>query len=168
MRFEILDKKFKNNKLKYFLQCMLASVTILVVLIFLNILEEAAIITALGASSFIVFAMPQSYSSGVKRLVGGYGVGLVIGFILFLISNSNIFTEILDSYTLIIISAALAVGISIFIMTITNTEHAPAAGIALGLVINKWDYTTILFILVAVLWMVTIKTVFKKYLMDLA
>jgi len=53
-------------------------------------------------------------------------------------------------------------------MTITNTEHAPAAGIALGLVINNWDYTTIIFILLAVLWLVTIKTAFKKYLISLA
>jgi len=168
IKLNIIDKKFKGNKLKYFLQCMLASVTILVVLLFLNILEEAAIITALGASSFIVFAMPQSYSSGIKRLVGGYAVGLIIGFIFFLITNSNILVNIFDTYTILIVAAAFSVGISIFIMTIINTEHAPAAGIALGLVINKWDHTTIIFIIIAVLWMVTIKTIFKKYLIDLA
>jgi len=168
MKIEILDKKFKNNKLKYFFQCMLASLTILAVLYFLNIIEEAAIITALGASSFIVFALPHSYSSDLKRLIGGYTVGLIIGFIFFLISNSRIFTSFLDSYSVLIISAAFAVGISIFIMTITNTEHAPAAGIALGLVINNWDYSTIFFILLAVLWLITIKTAFKKYLISLA
>jgi len=83
MKIEILDKKFKTNKLKYFFQCMLASLTILAVLYFLNILEEAAIITSLGASSFIVFALPHSYSSDLKRLIGGYTVGLLIGFIFF-------------------------------------------------------------------------------------
>jgi hypothetical protein len=52
-------------------------------------------------------------------------------------------------------------------MAVTNTEHAPAAGIALGLVINRWDYLTIIFIFLAILWLVGIKILLKKYLMDL-
>jgi hypothetical protein len=35
------------------------------------------------------------------------------------------------------------------------------------LVINKWDYLTIIFIIVAIVWMFSIKTILKKYLMDL-
>lgn len=56
----------------------------------------------------------------------------------------------------------IIVGFAIFIMTVTNTEHAPAAGIALGLVINRWDYLTIIFIIVAIIWMASIKIVLKK------
>ncbi len=147
---------------------MLASLTILAVLLFLNILTETAIITALGASSFIIFAMPHKYTSDNRRLIGGYAVGLIIGYTFFLISKSFFFTNLIqDENTVIILAAALAVGLSIFIMTIINTEHAPAAGIALGLVINEWDYTTIFFIIAAIIWLTTIKYILKKYLIDL-
>jgi hypothetical protein len=52
-------------------------------------------------------------------------------------------------------------------MTITNTEHAPAAGIALGLVINQWTYLTIIFILIAIIWMASVKKILRPYLMNL-
>ena len=61
----------------------------------------------------------------------------------------------------------MAVGFAIFIMAVTNTEHPPAAGIALGLVINRWDHLTIIYILIAIIWLVSIKLVLRKYLMDL-
>ena len=52
-------------------------------------------------------------------------------------------------------------------MAMTNTEHAPAAGIALGLVISRWDYLTILVIVLAIIWLFSIKFILRKYLMDL-
>ena len=167
-RFILIDKKFRKNTLKYIFQCILASLTILAVLFFLDVLNEAALITALGASAFVVFTMPTQYSSDPRRIIGGYLVGLCIGFIFYLISNSEIITNLIgNNTTSLILFGAIAVGFSIFIMAVTNTEHAPAAGIALGLVINNWDYLTIVFILLAVIWFVAIQIILKKYLMDL-
>ena len=74
---------------------------------------------------------------------------------------------IVNHATSLIVFGAIAVGFAIFIMAVTNTEHAPAAGIALGLVINRWDYLTIIFIIMAILWLVSVKLALKKYLMDL-
>ena len=167
-RIILIDKKFKKNTIKYVFQCLLATLTFLAILLFLDILNEIAIITALGASAFIVFTMPKQYSSDPRRLIGGYLIGLVVGFIFYYISTSN-FSETIISYqtTSLIIFGSAAVGLSIFIMAITNTEHAPAAGVALGLVINKWDYVTIIYIILAVIWMYGIKTLLRKYLMDL-
>ena len=168
MTFILIDKKFKKNPVKYIFQCVLAAFTILAILLFLNILTEIAIITALGASAFIVFTMPKQYSSDSRRLFGGYIVGLVIGFIFYIIKNLDIVKNVFDNTTtLLVIFGTLAVGVSIFLMAVTNTEHAPAAGIALGLVINKWDYITIIFIIIAIIWMYGIKTLLKKYLIDL-
>jgi CBS-domain-containing membrane protein len=164
----ILDKKFKKNKLKYIFQCVLATLTVLAILIFLDVLNETAIITALGASAFIVFTMPSQYSSDPRRLIGGYIVGLIVGFIFYLISISDFSYNIIGNQTTsLVIFGSLAVGFSIFVMALTNTEHAPAAGIALGLVVNKWDYITIIFILVSILWLVSIKIILKRHLMDL-
>ncbi|PNX53115.1 MAG: hypothetical protein BV458_06125 [Thermoplasmata archaeon M9B2D] len=167
-RILLIDKKFKKNTLKYVFQCLLATLTFFAILLFLDILNEIAIITALGASAFIVFTMPKQYSSDPRRLIGGYLIGLVIGFIFYSISTSTFSANIFGhTTTSLIVFGSAAVGSSIFVMAITNTEHAPAAGIALGLVINKWDYVTIMYIILAVIWMYGIKTILKKYLMDL-
>lgn len=163
-----IDKKFRKNSLKYIFQCFLATLTILAVLIFLDVLNEAALITALGASAFIVFTMPTQYSSDPRRLIGGYIVGLFVGFIFYFISQLQI-KDMFDfsETTILVIFGAIAVGFSIFIMALTNTEHAPSAGIALGLVINKWDYLTIIFIVIAILWLAGIRFLLRGYLMDL-
>ena len=86
MKIIWIDKKFRKNTLKYIFQCFLATITIIPILIFLNILTEAALITSLGASTFIVFTMPTQYSSDSRRLIGGYIVGLIVGFIFYFIS----------------------------------------------------------------------------------
>ena len=167
-KFILFDKKFKNNPLKYIFQCFLATLTVLAVLLFLDVLNETAIITALGASAFIIFVMPTQYSSDPRRLIGGYIVGLIVGFIFYLISTSAVGVNLIENQTtLLVIFGAISVGFSVFIMAVTNTEHAPAAGIALGLVINNWDYLTIIFIIIAIIWMAGVRLVLKKYLMDL-
>ncbi|KYK31535.1 MAG: hypothetical protein AYK22_02255 [Thermoplasmatales archaeon SG8-52-3] len=163
-----IDKKFRKNTLKYIFQCFLATITILAVLIFLDVLNKTAIITALGASAFIIFTMPTQYSSDPRRLIGGYIVGLIVGFIFFFISQSQIKSTFgFSETTALVIFGAIAIGFAIFIMAVTNTEHAPAAGIALGLVINPWDYITIIFIILAMLWLAIIRYILREYLMDL-
>jgi CBS-domain-containing membrane protein len=95
----IFDKKFRMNTLKYIFQCFLATLTILAILIFLDLLTEAALITALAASAFIIFTMPTQYSSDPRRLIGGYIVGLVVGFIFYFISTSDIGNNLIGNYT---------------------------------------------------------------------
>ncbi|HHE04885.1 MAG TPA: HPP family protein, partial [candidate division WOR-3 bacterium] len=66
-----------------------------------------------------------------------------------------------------VIFGALSVGISLFLMAITDTEHPPAAGMALGLVINTWDYNTLLFIVGAVVVMYSVKRILRPLMVDL-
>lgn len=166
--FILIDKKFRKNTFKYIFQCILAMLTMMAVLFFLDVLDETAIITALGASAFIVFTMPTQYSSDPRRIIGGYIVGLSVGFLFFYISSMHFWTKFSSNQTTLdVVFASIAVGVAIFIMAVTNTEHAPAAGIALGLVINNWDYITIIFVIIAVVWFVLIQVILKKHLMDL-
>ena len=165
---KLIDIKVKENLWRYLSQCFLAALTIFVILLFLDILNEAAIIAALGASAFIVFTMPTKYSSEPRRLIGGYIVGVLIGCSFYFLSISNEFASLFGNQQLsLAIFASLAVGIAMFIMAVTNSEHAPAAGIALGLVLNEWDYVTIIFILGAILWMAGVRKLLKPLLMDL-
>lgn len=163
----IVDEKFKEHKSNFIFQCLLSTISLTIILLFLDIIKESAIITALGASSFIVFAMPHRYTSQDKRILGGYIVGLSIGFVFYFISISSLLTIIFSPRIIIIFSAAAAVGISIFIMVIFNVEHAPACGVALGLVINEWTYQTMVFIIGAVLWILLVRRIFKNWFIDL-
>jgi CBS-domain-containing membrane protein len=96
--------------------------------------------------------MSTQYSSDPRRLIGGYAVGLIVGFIFYIISASELGrNSIGNTTTSFILFGSIAVGVAIFIMSVTNTEHPPSAGIALGLVIYKWDYVTIIFISIAIL-----------------
>ena len=164
----IFDKKIKTHLGSYVFQCFLATLTLLAILIFLNVLTETAIIAALGASAFIVFTMPNMYSSDPRRLIGGYIIGILVGVTFYFIStNISLDMLFLNGTTSLIIFGALAVGLSILLMTITNTEHAPAAGISLGLVINQWSPATIVFIFCAMLWMAGVRKLLKPHLMNL-
>ncbi len=52
-------------------------------------------------------------------------------------------------------------------MAATNTEHAPTAGIALGLVINTWSAATVVFIIMVMLWMVAVRHLLRRRLINL-
>lgn len=164
----ILDQRFRRYAGRYLLQCILAALTILMVLAFIDVLTHAAIVAALGASTLIVFTTPCSNCSTPRRVVGGYVVGLTVGWLFhsFAQLSQGMFVAGSDQVARAI-SGALAVGMAILVMVATGTVHAPAAGVALGLVLNSWDYLTITYILAAVAWLAIARWVLKPVLIDL-
>jgi CBS-domain-containing membrane protein len=167
---KIIDQKIRKNISNYIFQCLLATGILLSALLFLNVITETALIASLGATSFIVFAMPKTYASSPRRLIGGYSIGIITGIICSYLGSILHDTSLLNAlipHESPIVFAAIAVGLSIFFMTLTNTEHAPAAGIALGLVINQWNLQSILFIVVVMLMMAIIHHLLHPYLIDL-
>lgn len=164
----IIDAKVKKNVGRYVLQCGFATLTVFVILLFLDIVTQPAIIATLGATTFIVFTMPRSYESGLRPLIGGYVIGIICGCLCFFLSVMPFFVSRFSDYILLhTVFGALAVGSAIFLMAITNTEHAPAAGMALGLVINAWDLSTIAFVIASVLFLAGIRNALGRFLLDL-
>ena len=170
----LIDPKLKRNWPYFLLQCGLASLAILVVLVFLDTLEQMGIIAALGATTFIVFAMPLSRESQPRRLLGGYAVGIGLG-VVFHLLIALVVARHLDLFgpegaayiQLRVVAGAAAVGLSILLMTMTNTEHPPAAGMALGLVLNEWGLAALAFVLAAILVLSGIKYAFRHRFIDL-
>ena len=166
---DFIDANFKRYPGHYLWQCSLAVVMFLLVLLFLDALEHTAIIATLGATAFIVFALPRSYSSTLRHLLGGYAVGITVGCLC-----SYLALGLGDSGTVrvgnaaVVISGAIAVGAAIFLMAILNMEHPPAAGMALSLVINPWELQTMLFIVGVVLLFALVKEFLKRRMIDLA
>ena len=158
----LIDENFRRHPVKYVLQCGLAGLTMAAVLLFLDALSHTAIVASLGASFFIAFTMPKTQASKPRPLIGGYLIGMSTGSLCSMLAD--ICTFMGGSY---ILFGALAVGVAIFLMVVTNTEHAPAAGIALGLVINEWDGWTLLFILGAVVFLTVVKRLLRSVLINL-
>lgn len=64
-----IDRHFRRDHLKrYVMQCVLAGLVVLVLLLVLDAVTQTVLIAALGASTFIAFAVPRSPHSGPRHM----------------------------------------------------------------------------------------------------
>ena len=165
----LFDEKFKEHKTEYFLQCSLATASIAIALVILDAVSNAAILGALGASSFIIFTMPHKRVSNARFLIGGYIIGIAVGTLCYwsnqLLAIGQI--EAISESTGIVFFSSIAVGLAIFLMVITNTEHPPAAGVAMGLVLNECSLQAIIAVLIGIAYMAGMRKLLKSYMIDL-
>lgn len=140
----------------------------LVILSFVEILTRTAIVAALGASTFIVFAMPNSRTAGPRRLIGGHIAGILCGLACYYLFNGGLLKDLSESYDIIIwFSYALSVVLSLFIMTITNTEHPPAASTALGIAAFGVSWQIVVFIIAFAVFLSLARRLLSPWLKDL-
>ena len=164
----MLDEKFLENKGRYFLQCGMAFLTILVILLVLNVFEQTALIASLGASAFIVFAMPGSYSAKPRSIMGGYFFGVTLGVVFNMVARLDYIQSLPISAVLeYTFFSAVAVGLTLLCMVVFNVEHPPAAGMALGLVLQNWQLSSLALVVAAVIMLSAVRLVLGEYLMDL-
>lgn len=164
----IIDKSFVRAPKRYIIQSLLAVVTVGIILYFVEVLTHAAIVAALGASTFIVFAMPHSITAQPRRLIGGHIVGLLSGTFCYYAFLTGPLGKLVTGWEFTILFVyALAVGLSIFLMAVTNTEHPPASGTALGIVAHAWSYQVVIFVLACAIGLAIVRRVLRGYLRDL-
>ena len=155
MKLEATIKdKFKRLWKYYILQSSLAACVLLILVLILG-KDRMVVISAMGATSFIVFAMPKSVSAQTRHVIGGHLVGLASGTIFY-------FTPL--SY---LVEYPLAVGIAICIMVALDVEHPPAAGTALAVVINEVSPHVFVTIMVSALVLSQCRYYLRHYLNDL-
>ena len=164
--WQLIDRKFSKNRIQYISQCVLSTLVILSVLLILDTVTQTVLIASFGASVFICFTMPHVKSSGPRYVIGGYIVGTAIGCFASLMTRL-VPIDSLPVETTQIIFGAIATGVAIFCMVITDTEHPPAAGLALGFVLNEWEPLTILVILAGIIFIFMMKEVSKKNMINL-
>ena len=150
----MIDNKFKKHWKHYLLQILLATLILLfITLIFGK--KRVVTISAMGATTFILFAMPNSILAKTKNVIGGHLVGLACGG-LFYFTSLPFFMEY-----------SLAVGIAIFLMVILNVEHPPAAGTALAVAINEVSLEIFVTIMASAVILSQFRWYLRKYLKDL-
>jgi CBS-domain-containing membrane protein len=164
----VFDKKFKQNKKQFLLQSLFATISIFIILLLLDTVSNAAVIAALGASSFTAFAMPFSKTSEPRQFIGGYLVGIIVGSACYFLSILPFWQDIpfVLRYSNVIF-CSIAIGLAVFLMVVTNTEHPPATGMALGLILNKCEVKSIVVVFFGVLCLVFLITILKPHLKNL-
>jgi CBS-domain-containing membrane protein len=153
-----IDKEFRSYWKNYVLQSLLATLSVFIVLYFLS-LQHAVIIASIGATAFIVFAMPNNITAQARNVIGGQLVGLFCEFLFSLIPQSSLI------YSIIVYS--LAVGSAIFTMVVIDTEHPPAAGTALGIAMTGISLDVFLAVSISIIILSLIHRFFKPYMRDL-
>jgi CBS-domain-containing membrane protein len=159
----LLDRRFLRRPHQYLIQATLAALTLAILVAVEDALTNAAAVTAIASSAFIVFTAPHSKMAGPRRVLGGHAVGLVIGLLGFLLAD-DVFGGTLLARDII---AAAGVGVSMLIMASTDTEHPPAAGTVLGLVLAGDPLSPALMVLTAALGLTLARHLFKRWMIDL-
>jgi CBS-domain-containing membrane protein len=155
MKLEATIKdKFKRLWKYYIFQSSLAACVLLILVLILG-KDRMVVISAMGATSFIVFAMPKSVPAQTRHVIGGHLVGLACGTIFY-------FTPL--PY---LVEYPLAVGIAICIMVALDVEHPPAAGTALAVVVNEVSLNVFVTIMVSALVLSQCRYYLRHYLKDL-
>lgn len=165
--WRLFDANFRTHRAQYFKQTLMATLTMMVVLLLLDLVDQTVLIASLGASTFIVFSMPHTKRSEPRYLVGGYVVGTLAGCSLSLMATQLIGLSAADPRIVQICCAALALGLAFLIMVVTDTEHPPAAALALGFVLNDWDLFALIVVMSGIVLITTIKELIKPRLLDL-
>lgn len=150
--------EFRRYWKNYVSQCLLATCVVFIVLLALS-LRNAVIIASIGATAFIIFAMPGMVTANPRNVIGGHTTGLIIGSLCFLIPHSTVF------YTAL--SCSLAVGLAIFIMVVIDTEHPPAAATALGFAMSGFSLKTAMALVLSIVVLSLVHYFFRPLLKDL-
>ena len=162
------DKKFSNNKLKYINQIVIATVITLLILLSLNVLPNDVVIASIGASLFMIFAVPHKNISRSKYVLGGYAVGCLVGVLCFALEHTDFVANSILLYNYEDeLFGALAVGLTMFLMVVFQVEHPPAAAFSLGLVLHPWTWMTVIVTFFALTLALAYRQVCRHWMIDL-
>ena len=164
----LIDRRFRRHWKNYLFQCALCMIALLIVLLVVDVVLRAAIVVAIASTAFIVFVLPHSQASTPRRVIGGHFIAIVSATLFALIYFLPAWGDLavgspITRDTL----AVLTVGLSILLMVVTNTEHPPAAGTALGLVVEGWTISAVVFVLVGVVILSSIHLLLRPRLQNL-
>ena len=149
-----IKSKFKELWKHYLLQSLLAAFALFIIVLALGV-DKIVLISSIGATAFIVFAMPKSVSAQTLNVIGGHMAGLAAGAIFY-------FTGL--PYQ---VEYPLAVGLAIFIMVSLDVEHPPAAGTALAVVISEVSLNAFITIMLSAIVLSQCRYYLRDYLKNL-
>ena len=164
----LFDKNLRPRLKNYLFQCSLATLSLVVILLVENTLFSAAIVVSIASTAFTIFVFPNSVASTPRRVIGSQIVAILSGSLIFAVLHISAVESVAADVQLVTnVAAALAVGLGILMMVATNTEHPPAAGVALGIVIDPWQWSAIVFVLAGALALSIVRIILRPKMINL-
>ena len=160
--FSEMSKEFSDHWKHYVFQCLLASFSVFLIVIVMG-LDHQVMTASLGATAFIVFALPEKVTAQPQNVIGGHAVGIICGHF------GSVLLEIIPGMTVTehALGVGLAVGLAIFVMVVVDMEHPPAAGTAFGIVTSGATLPVVREVLFFAIVLSVIHGVLRKHLHDL-
>lgn len=159
----------------YVWQLLIAAVFTYCVLLLFKGTNQKDVLWALGVSSlassvFIVFTSPTSSASTENTILSAYFINMALGaithyFLRYMLGEQGMFTP--AGFDIFSIFAAVAVALSILIMTLLKVKHPPAVGICIILVIDMRRYYIIAVIAISALVLALLHLLLKRWLRNL-
>lgn len=153
-----IDEKLSSSWKPYVYQSLYAAASVFIIILVLE-MQHAIVIASIGATAFIVFSMPNNVAATPRRVIGGHFFGLVSGTLFSIIPHGPLLLSA--------VVYSLAVGAALFAMVVTDTEHPPAAGTALGIAVTGFSVRTGVAIMTSVILLSLIHRVARPYIKDL-
>ena len=154
----LMYRAFRRLWLNYIWQTFLATLSMICIALMLTF-EHAVIISSIASTAFIVFAMPKSITAKPRNVIGGHLASFGCGVASLLVLQSLSLPHLL--------AYALSVGLSMFIMVATDTEHPPAAGTAMGVVLSGFSWRIFLSLMTSITVLALLHKLLSPYLKDL-
>jgi hypothetical protein len=158
------------NKIRYsitkyhFIQSIFAGLFITLIILIGESFSNNVINAAIGSSVALVFLHPKNAQNNFKSLVGGNCIAILsflLLYFIFSIFNQELFVTINNKDFHIF--SGLSLTLCLLLMSISDTEHIPAAGTSIGLSVHNFDFTLIVFILISILSLYLLRVIAYKY-----
>ncbi len=165
--------RFNKFNAKYLTQSLSAYCFTLAALVCMGHLSTMDVlggigVSAVAASTFLIFAIPTSEMATPRRLLGGYACGIASGvagnYCIHMLLRYDFLVANNDLY---ILAGSLALFIATFTMVTFDFEHPPAAGLAVGLTLEHWDNHVLLVVGGSVVVLSLIRFLLRDHLINL-
>ncbi len=164
----MFDRKFASNMPSYLFQCGLATLTMVAIILLIDVIYRPVVVVAIASTAFIVFVVPHSVAATPRKVIGGHVMAVLVGSAFAGALRLFGIDETLAGERVVLeVAAAFSVGIGIFVMVLTNTEHPPAAATALGLVFHEWSVSSIVIVISAAVVMSAVRIALRPKLVNL-
>lgn len=167
-----VNPQARRNKWHFILQCILLVVVVFIILLVLGRLLVNDILGAVGASAlaataFISFILPDSPVAKPRRVIGSYLIASLVGVVgtyaaKYIVSPGGEYFILVHQ-----VAGALGVGLTVFFMILFDYEHPPAVGFGLGLIIDYWDHWTFFLVGTFILFIVFIAWLLRDWLVSM-
>ncbi len=163
----LVSPHYLAHKKQHFVQCLLATFVVLILLLTLDFISNNLVISSIASTTFIIFTCPHYKLSSTRYILGGYFVGVVVGILCYylLLDRATLLGGLTGLHLEVV--GAIAVGASIFFMTVFNLEHPPAAAVSLAIVALPWTLPALLLTLAFVVFLCLTRRLLKKYFINL-